>query len=328
MNHYTVMQLLSSKDHDPKVRTMWACSIPQQAVGSDYLMGAVLSLAALHLHIHRPLDVKMRLISHQCFATALQTMQQQLSNITPTNVPLTFAASVLIQFQTFVSWKDPCMHSSSYELPVQWLVMSQGVRSILRAATVNLGQSVMKPLFDKAPDMSLKKNPLTSDDPFAPIFGLLETPELHEADRAALSNCLHMIHGMYVGIQEGETPTITRRRILTFPARIDQRFIELLRMQEPRAMIVLAHFFAIVKTADDIWWLRGRAEYEIVGITNVLTEAWRPFVTWPQEVIESESQGPSPPDLDRVGALAASAGAERVSEVANMDTHQKDVSTG
>lgn len=319
MNHYTVIHLLSHKDHDPKVRTMWAYEIPQQAVGSSHLMSAVLSFAALHLHIHRPEDLKLRLISHQCLVLTLRTMQQQISNITPADAPLTFAASLLIQFQTFVSWKDPCTESSSeYELPVEWFVMSQGVSAVLRAATVNLRQSVVKPLFDKAPDNSPRNVPPTPDDPFKPAFDVLEVSDLSEADKAALTNCLYVIHAMYLRILEGEKRNITRRRILRFPNGIDPRIIALLRRQDPRAMIVLAHFFAIVKMADDIWYLRGRAAYEVNGITNVLPEAWRPLMAWPREVVGNEEQSPAHSDNDRAGALAENVGDGEASEVVDM----------
>lgn len=130
--------------------------------------------------------------------------------------------------------------------------MSQGVSSVLYAATVNLWQSGVKPILDNAPNMAMKKT-LPALDTFKPIFGILETPELVDAERTALNGYHNIIHGLYVRTQDREIRIITRWRILTFPIIIDPKVIELLRMQEPRAMIVLTHFFAIVKLADEIW---------------------------------------------------------------------------
>jgi len=293
MNHYTVMLLVHPKFCNPNLQLMWTYSIPQQAAGRDYLMDAILSLAALHLHVHRPHDVQMERVSHHSIATTFHNMQHQLENLDPTNASTAFAACLLIQFQSFASWKDPCTSSGTYQLPIQWFNMAQKARSMLYAASSQVTQSE-RDQFNECSTLTAEQRRRRGcpDDPFQIAFELLEGQDLSEDNRLTLCASLDLIYSIYISILHGESMSIIRRLIHSFPVHIDMRFVELLKQQDPRAMIVLGYYFAVLRRVDDVWWLRGRSEWEIKGITNYLPACWKPFMAWPLKVINAEPSEP------------------------------------
>jgi hypothetical protein len=302
MNHYTFMHMVGTCQHDPRVRQMWVYEVPQRAVGCEFLMQAILSFAALHLHIHKPDDPKMRLLSHHYFGTALRMLMLQLSRIGPHNADMAFAASVMIQFQVFMSWKDPCGHDSQfYKPPVQWLEMCQGVGSILRTAFSNVSNSFMKPLLETGPN-TLRGMAMIGSTPSAPdspdeymepflLWGTYLRQDL-TSDRYTLKKTYDFAHDLYMAQMNGLSRSGSRRRLLTFPNALEPSFVDLLRKADPRAMITLCYYFGVMKMSQDIWWFHGRPEYEINGVYSVLADEWKPYLAWPREMIAEAANIP------------------------------------
>jgi hypothetical protein len=311
MNHYTFMHMMGTNyEHDARARHLWVYEVPQQAVGCEFLMQAILSFAALHLHIRNPNDSKMRLLSHQYFGSALRMLMQQISSIGPQNVGMAFSASVMIQFQVFMSWKDPCCHDSTlYQPPIQWLEMSQGVSSILKSALSNVQSSCMKPLVDSEPT-TMRGNPIEGpraptkpgspgsleeyEEPFQ-AWGAFLRGDMSDEGRS-LKKTFDMIHGLYLA-SANQTRSVIRRRLLTLPNTLGTPFINLLRDSDPRAMITLSYYFAVMKMSEDIWWFYGRPEFEINGVWSLLGEEWRVFMKWPRETIRDAVDIPFGPSI-------------------------------
>jgi hypothetical protein len=314
MNHYTFMHMIGTNcQHDPRVRQMWVYDVPQRAVGCEFLMQAILSFAALHLHIHKPQDSKMKLLSHHYFGSALRMLMLQISRIGPHNADMAFAASVMIQFQVFMSWKDPCCHGTTgYKPPIQWLEMCQGVSSILKSALSNVQSSCMKPLLDAGPNTirGVAVGPAAPTSPGTPgspeeyeeefqLWGSFLRGDITE-EGISLKRTFDLIHGLYLASTNGESRSASRRRLLTFPNVLDGTFVTLLRDSDPRAMITLCYYFAVMKLSEDIWWFHGRPEFEINGVWSVLGDDWKIYMAWPREMIAEAVDNPfGPPIFDR-----------------------------
>lgn len=314
MNHYTFLHMVGTGcQHDPRVRQMWVYDVPQRAVGCEFLMQSILSFAALHLHIHKPDDNKMKLLSHHYFGSALRMLMLQISRIGPHNADMAFAASVMIQFQVFMSWKDPCCHGTAvYKPPIQWLEMCQGVSSILKSTLSNVQSSVMKPLLDAGPNTlsGVAIGPAAPTSPAPP-----GSPELYEEgfqlwgsflredisdEGVSLKKSFDLIHSLYLAHTSGEPRSASRRRLLTFPNALDATFTALLRVSDPRAMITLCYYFAVMKLSENIWWFHGRPEFEINGVWSVLGDDWKMYMAWPRKMIAEAVEVPfGPPDFDR-----------------------------
>lgn len=71
-----------------------------------------------------------------------------------------------------------------------------------------------------------------------------------------------------------------KARILGFPATVSRRFIKLIDEKDPRALSIIASFFAMTRAIDDAWWLEGVAKKEVAGIMSLLDPKWWPKLDW------------------------------------------------
>jgi hypothetical protein len=101
---------------------------------------------------------------------------------------------------------------------------------------------------------------------------------------------------------------------LGFPATVARRYIDLVEQKRPRALAILACFFALLKRLDNVWWLKDVARREVMGLvglfesgstwwrhlewpirialwdgSNIPAEVWG--VDWDREVPQTDSQG-------------------------------------
>jgi len=285
MNLFTYVNSTGSSDYDPRCRRIWAYEVPQMAINCDYLMCAVLSCAALHIHIHQPGDHKMRRAAHDYFGNAILVLRRQLPQINSSNADLVFAASILIAFQSSTLWLDPCNKCDpSYHLPTQWLQMEQGVGKVLRAAAKSGALLSMRPLLEILPRKTAPGE--VQDGLFRALGATMDSAVDEDVETEAAIRCaLGHVMSIFRGIWTGEGGPMTRRRLLMFPVLLRPRFIELLEAHDPRAVVLLAYFFAATKVVDQHWWLKGRAEYEVTGMLSLLPEAWKEHLAWPLAVV-------------------------------------------
>ncbi|KXX77449.1 Sterol uptake control protein 2 [Madurella mycetomatis] len=96
---------------------------------------------------------------------------------------------------------------------------------------------------------------------------------------------------------------------LAFPATVSRRYIELLEERRPRAMAILACFFALLKSMDGVWWLQGMARREVLGVVSLFNSdffgpdayrTWWPHLEWAMRIALYEHDardGPIPPEI-------------------------------
>ncbi|KAL2259973.1 hypothetical protein VTK26DRAFT_6168 [Humicola hyalothermophila] len=91
---------------------------------------------------------------------------------------------------------------------------------------------------------------------------------------------------------------------LAFPATVSRRFIELLEERRPRALAILACFFALLKSMDQVWWLQGMARREVLGVVSLFNSdffgpdayrTWWPHLEWAVRIALYEHPPPPPP---------------------------------
>jgi hypothetical protein len=87
---------------------------------------------------------------------------------------------------------------------------------------------------------------------------------------------------------------------LAFPATVSRRFIELLEERRPRALAILACFFALLKSMDSVWWLQGMARREVLGVVSLFNSdffgadayrTWWPHLEWAMRIALYEPPG-------------------------------------
>jgi len=80
------------------------------------------------------------------------------------------------------------------------------------------------------------------------------------------------------------------------PIRVPQLFLELIALEDPRALALLARNLSLLKVVDNIWWLHGAgksqqvAEHALAGIKSLMPREWAWSMEWPLRVVGCEGK--------------------------------------
>lgn len=115
---------------------------------------------------------------------------------------------------------------------------------------------------------------LAQGDDSATFSTSLETLVAYEDALSFIGFCL-------AGIRSGEEPLATCRRLTAFGPLRHRVFVEMVEEGRPRALCVLACWFALFKDVEgSVWWAEGLADREVRGIWRGLPVEWRGCVKW------------------------------------------------
>jgi hypothetical protein len=111
-----------------------------------------------------------------------------------------------------------------------------------------------------------------------------------EVDNEAYTAAVAYIGSIAAGKEAGEAPLIIARRLTIFPIIIPGHFLTLLDMLRPRAMVILAHYFALAATLDGLWWISDSPAKEIEAIKANISDEWGGMMEWPLQVLHDHGQ--------------------------------------
>lgn len=302
----------------PGIHNLWGVSVPDLAfAGNQQLMDAILAISALHIRSYNPHDKDMIRASHAYMASCLSAYTGDLATgISAGNAVAMFLTSSLIALQstaTRIFFKDeghfalgtfPRMEAvgfgSTYQPPLAWFHAFQGVKSIVAASWSWLKESdVILSIIDAQPVLNLDfshaaegffghlmngmEEELATQFPFAMAVNESVPPgetDLASSTRQAYQHAVATLNWAHIKPGKGA---------LAFPATVSKRFVELIEERRPRALAILACFFALLKVLDHVWWLQGMARREVLGIVSLfnsdyfgpdIEKKWWPHLEW------------------------------------------------
>ncbi|KAL6878621.1 C6 zinc finger protein [Trichoderma novae-zelandiae] len=276
--------------NSPASTDIWQKDVPRFALeGRTYLIDAVLSVAALHLRFKNPDDRVMIEASHAYSASTLAEYCRSLNKgITAENADALFLTSCLIAFQATASRlfvkedgdpSDPTHRR--YALPLSWFHAFQGVKTIVATSWQWIRNSAtVKVVIDSQPGF-MDLNPLGPDSFFGHLLDDLdeELEQEDQAHRAATNQgYFHAVCVLNWAHKNHYAPSA-----LALPSTVSRRYVELVEAKRPRALAILACFFALLKRMDNVWWLDDVARREVMGLVSLFETGskWWRHLEWP-----------------------------------------------
>lgn len=329
MHHYTQHTHKTLSIGSPELVDLWGTSVPDLAfAGSPHLMDALLAVSALHLRSVCPGDKDLVRASHAYMISCVNRYSSSLSSgIDATNATTLFLTASLIAFQSTASRifsKDESHFalesftglggngagSNTYQPPLTWFHSFQGVKTVVAASWPWLKQSeVILSIIDAQPVLNLNFR-RASEGFFGHLLHGLDDecppPGPSRSANGALAGPLNCAEPGPGG-PAPDAVTTTRQAyqhavatlnwahakpgkgVLAFPATVSKRFVELIEERRPRALAILASFFALLKIMDHVWWLQGTARREVLGIVSLFNSdyfgpdverKWWPHLEW------------------------------------------------
>jgi len=114
-------------------------------------------------------------------------------------------------------------------------------------------------------------------------------PAAHEFE--AYSRAVRYVSDLQGVLVAGAPQAVLQRKVTIFALMASKRFITLLEQRDPRAMVITAYWTAMMKFAEEGWWLRGMAETETNGLASLVPQEWQWAMAWPLQMINRESDG-------------------------------------
>ena len=282
------------------VTKTWVNDVPTIAMEYEPLLHSITAVTILFISTTRRAlpaglgfdDLRMR--RAQYLESTLQEHRKAIGTINKNNADPAGFTSVILSFDAFASLRERVL--DPYEAPTQWLYMSKGVMNVFK---------VGRKLLQGNPDAKINIITETSAsfvDP-AVIFResnrtrfpylLQDSPEISLEDMEAYYSTLSYLGAIMAAKDEGDTLRMVARRIVVFPFMFPDRFVELLGAYQPRALIIMAHFFAISSMCSEMWWVGQTPRREVLGIARYLGAEWEALMAWPLDMINQNTHSPA-----------------------------------
>ena len=311
MHHYTTSAYLSVAGPTFIRQRVWQHEIPKEAYKHDYLMHGLLALAALHLSFtlnssqaktsedgsclgshgsdgafvldfENENEAKAYFgAAHQHYSTALTLSTPALASLNPSNGPALFILSGVLVTITFAF---PLLSDEAWE-PISSLfeiaTLVRGGRSVHHALPSGPLASLLPEGFldseDDLPNdavtalMDLKTYIQQSNQGIARKDAFLETIRTLER---CLQNC-----------QCGEEEN--RMVALSWLAMVPEGFIDLWKVKDPLAMVLLGYYSILLHGLRNLWWCGDWATRLLLAVTEDLGDGLSALVTWPVRKVAS-----------------------------------------
>lgn len=308
-NWYSTVCNPTSASSSGDWRRLWTTTMPALSLKYDNVMYGLLATSATSLlRASASGDGDRDQIStaaQSYFTLALNAQRQEVAELSVSNAqPVCFGA-LLISICSFAMLKDRVLEP--YTPPLEWLRLGRGAGTIIWQSVETI--VTQEKQTDHPALMTIATSyPYFGKDQsyFAPSmrasFGGVLTQHLpsrgddwdDDDTREAYEKTLSYVGSIQKGINEGEPVYALTRRIQTFALLVPPLFVEFLSVQRPRALVILAHFWATVAQVDaGIWWL-GRADAvveesmakrEIRAIKKALPAEWMTTMVWPLDQV-------------------------------------------
>lgn len=294
MYHYTRTVHAQLPDHDDaRTRQMWEITIPQIAFSSEIVLGAILSLSALHLRMLSPEDKDLKYATGHYFGQAVRKYRPALGHIQESTAEPLLVTSIIITYYTWLISYSPTP-GVPYQLPLQAFYCLRGVFDLLQELAPYIQSPTLTWLLEPAASIGVGNPPpnrfLSSFNQdmqrFVKTLNHNTTPE----DKAVYKCGVEYLGLICNAIASGVSAAQVRRKISYFVARQPRRFTELLGMKDPRAMAILARNLALIHVVPYAWWLHGPPglnleEYHVRGFSELIPVEWLWVMDWPLRVV-------------------------------------------
>ncbi|QSS59627.1 C6 zinc finger domain-containing protein [Histoplasma capsulatum] len=296
LHHYTTFTYktlpsgATSDQHE-----IWQIQVVQLGFQHEFLLRGILAVAALHLsylHPQRREPLALRASTHQ--SIAVKALHEVLNRVDPFNCVAIFAFSCILVALTFAAPTNPALpgvqdgYQGAQKEILDWFHMVRGCNSVLQTQWGTLSRSFLAPLLHKAmTQQTAPSHDVHDSDRVTDLLRLCSSERVAQDRETANAYALaiHQLLNAYTQVS-----ILSERKqdfvpvIFVWPIAIPQTYLKLLGERKPEAMVILAHYSALLQRLDDQWFMKGWARYLVKQIEMTLGEEWQPWLCWPKEV--------------------------------------------
>ncbi|KAH8835070.1 hypothetical protein DL96DRAFT_21295 [Flagelloscypha sp. PMI_526] len=287
LHNWTTNTLQTFIPDVPETRHGFQVMLPQLAFQHEFLLHAMFAMSSLHMHTFKPSGDWLRLAKMHC-QKAILGMRKVGDSV---SWDISFMANTLLATYWLASpsWKAlsqdgtpdlfdwfPAARTFMRRLGPYWMAVSNGI--------------VKNSPF--LPDCLTTVHKQHMPSPFPSIVQHIHRPEICPFDVDELLD--PKVIGCYeIALQKLTytwnvfmSPNMQNIAIYLFPSSMSDDFFELFIEKRPRALILVAHYCALLGQFDGTWWYGSdRSRNDIQRIMSLLDEKWLPWMEYPMNVL-------------------------------------------
>lgn len=272
----------------PSWKELWYGEVPQVALTNKNVLYAMFTMTATHMLGICPNDAALYRARENYWVWALREQRAAIFDLDNCNTDAVAFAALLITMNSLAMLQE--RNLDPYEPPMEWLEVGRGAFTVLPTPENVPEGTGLKILMDTTANIWQANT--TFDAGMQREFGAIlnrDIPSDDVWDQETIDcyeNTLSYIASFRRAVLHGEAADINLRWICMFPFMVPRTFIDLVGERRPRALVVLAYFFAVVGSANALQYLgntggKTTARREIYAIRTVLSQEWQSLMLWP-----------------------------------------------
>jgi hypothetical protein len=285
--HY-ITQTSHTLGIDDTAHKLFIESVPKFALESDALLYSMYVMASLHLEkLGKDRELGDVDIRRKYCSMALREHREEVSRLNRANVDSACLTATMVRLCAFATLKE--RPRKPYTPPTEWLLLSGTTRAVFNEAWKLVGDDpkAMSTQFIKSATVVDAEQRIDSGNLRGLEHILQRDPEDQVAEawdseiRETYECALSIIGGILKMAENDALRENMMRRVILFPLLLSNRFVELVQEQQPRALVVLAHYFGILLRYRNAWYIGDSASEEIRAMASELTGKWLVMLEWP-----------------------------------------------
>ncbi|KAI3143923.1 transcriptional regulator family: Fungal Specific TF [Penicillium roqueforti] len=255
------------------------------ALSAPYLMNELLALAALHLSIIRePQEELYRHHSAQLQNHALRMFHETDSELgmRPT-VPAFIFSSMLgihILCDTLV-YRDHDFQALLDRF-VHYLRIHRGVRAVIGEDWNQIKETALKPILNEA-EASLR-NSTRDGQACSCLLELIKAARLGPSISETYEQAIEALQSS-LNAAQSDRAVDNINAVIAWPIIVSLEYTEMLVHRRPEALVILAHYAALLHSCRDLWVFGDGGSFLIQSIDRYLGPEWAEWLHWPNQVL-------------------------------------------
>ena len=224
---------------------------------------------------------------------ALCEHHKDIANLNVDNVDFVCLASTLLRVYGLVKLQDRPLQP--YMPPIEWLRMTGTSVAVFRKANrlvQNRPESVAMKIMASVSHFLDDERKDSYGEAFVHLMQRRDPHELVEEwdteTQTAYRFTLNSLGSIWKSVGSGGPPAGVSRRLIAFPLLLTRRFVDMVEEQRPRALVILAHYFAMLAMLRGFWWIGDTGPREVHAIADVVPAEWRSHLSWPMQIMEEQ----------------------------------------
>jgi len=290
LHHYLTVAL-PTMPVDNVRRELFGTSWVQLGLKVPYVMHGILALSAVHLYSidHSRHDVIDRCHAHR--NNALRLVRPAMVNMTEQEVIPIFILSTFIAVTALGDLSMSRFHSPHGRVDiihamVDCVELCRGIHTVIEPHWDYLRNSWAGPGVNYEDDLGAQlPAPIKVLYPVMLDLQDLARAAGTEEERDACLDAVQRCFESMAHLERLEDKSASMRIVHIALMSLQRPFLNMLSAKDPIALVIMAHFTAMMHMTPEAWWTGGLAEMMFEHVKGLLDGRWGQLLAWPKSIV-------------------------------------------